>query len=396
MRLIGRTDDLLLLGGLTVALLVIMSPVLTRVMQIIQDFDQGQGIRLLQALVIITSVFGFHQVRKRHEMHAEAEAAAAVARHATERAGEMERLVAFGQGLARSLDEESIQQATIAHLPLLAPGRGAWVMLRVASHWKPLTTIGDSSPEERERSAAKALGELDPEVGELISDACFPLIVGGLPMGVLGVAANPPVTEQHRRILTAAASLLAVSLKNAELFREVHENSVRDLLTGCFNRGYALEAIDAELRRSRRSTLPLSMVMFDIDHFKRINDQFGHMGGDAVLAAVGARMRAVLRGSDLKFRMGGEEFLVLLPDTPLTGARRVAESLRRELAEHPVQWNERTIPVTASFGVTTITPGELDAVAIMARADGALYRAKEEGRNCVRVVDQPEPVAAVR
>jgi diguanylate cyclase (GGDEF)-like protein len=134
--------------------------------------------------------------------------------------------------------------------------------------------------------------------------------------------------------------------------------------------------------------------MFDIDRFKQTNDQFGHMGGDAVLAAVGARMRAVLRGSDLKCRLGGEEFLVVLPDTPLAGARRVAESLRRELAEFPVQWNERSIPVTASFGVTAITPGELDAVAIMARADGALYRAKEDGRNCVRIVEQSVTVDA--
>jgi diguanylate cyclase (GGDEF)-like protein len=394
MKFLARTDDLLLLGGLIVALLVIVSPVLGRVFQFIQQADRGQGLRLLQALVIITSVFGFHQVRKRHEMHAQAAAAAAAARQATDRAAEMERLVAFGQALARSLDDESIQQAAVAHLPLLAPGRGAWVVLRAGSRWKPLTTIGDSTAEDRQRSAAKALGEIDPEVGEVSTDTCFPLIVGGLPLGVLGVASDPPVTDQHRRILTATASLLAVSLKNAELFREVHEDSVRDLLTGCFNRGYALEAIDAELRRSRRSHLPLSVVMFDIDQFKQTNDRFGHMGGDAVLAAVGARMRAVLRGSDLKCRLGGEEFLVVLPDTPLAGARRVAESLRRELAEYPVQWNERSIPVTASFGVTAITPGELDAVAIMARADGALYRAKEEGRNCVRVVEQAATVDA--
>jgi diguanylate cyclase (GGDEF)-like protein len=124
--------------------------------------------------------------------------------------------------------------------------------------------------------------------------------------------------------------------------------------------------------------------MFDLDHFKRINDRYGHLAGDAVLAAVGGRMKAVLRGSDMKCRYGGEEFLLLLPDTPLSGAHRVAETLRVELHEHPVSFNDERITVTASFGVTTITPGEVDPMAIMARADRALYRAKQEGRNCIR------------
>ena len=96
--------------------------------------------------------------------------------------------------------------------------------------------------------------------------------------------------------------------------------------------------IDAELRRARRSQTPVSMIMFDLDHFKDVNDRYGHLCGDAVLSAVGKRMKEVLRGSDLKCRYGGEEFLVLLPETPLHGARRVAETLRREIAERPVPW----------------------------------------------------------
>ena len=109
--------------------------------------------------------------------------------------------------------------------------------------------------------------------------------------------------------------------------------------------------MDAELRRARRSKLPLSLLMFDLDHFKEINDRWGHLCGDAVLATVGQRMNAVLRGSDLKCRYGGEEFLVLLPDTPLEGAQRVAETLRRELELYPVTWNDEAVHVTASFGV---------------------------------------------
>ena len=143
--------------------------------------------------------------------------------------------------------------------------------------------------------------------------------------------------------------------------------------------------IDTELRRARRSQMPVSLIMFDLDHFKEINDRYGHLCGDAVLAAVGARMREVLRGSDLKCRYGGEEFLVLLPETPLEGAKRVADTLRRELADMAVQWKDETLHVTASFGVTMALPSEIDTQALIGRADVALYRAKDQGRNCVRL-----------
>ena len=389
MRLIGR-HDLYWLVVIAVAVFAIFSRPLGVALDYAHDLDQGRGLQLLPGLVILTAAFVFHQFRKRHEMRATTLAAATEARLATERAVEMERLVAFGQALARSLDRESIRAATTEHLPTLAGGCGAWAMIRTASHWQPFTALGDAARSERERSARRAVGEADPLVTGPSGDICFPLIVAGTPVGVLGVAPDPPLTEHQRSMLTAAAALLAVSLKNAELFHQVHENSVRDSLTGCFNRKHALEVMDGELRRSRRSQMPLSLVMFDLDHFKEINDTYGHLCGDAVLAAVGQRMNAVLRGSDLKCRYGGEEFLILLPDTPLAGARRVADTLRRELGEHPVRWNEEEIVVTASFGLTAITPGEVEPNAIIGRADAALYRAKENGRNCVCSAEEHE------
>jgi diguanylate cyclase (GGDEF)-like protein len=389
MRVAGR-NDLVLLGGLAVALFVIFSRALEQLLDAIQEIEDSSGLRLLPALLILASVFVFHQLRKRHEMRVEALAASEAARQATDRASEMERLVGFGQALARSLDEESIQAATTAHLPLLAPGRGAWAVVRTATQWKPLTLIGDSVVAEREWAASVALGDADPEVGANAQFACFPLIAGGTPVGVVGVDPEPALTDHQRRILTTAAALLAVSLKNAQLFREVHENSVRDSLTGCFNRRHSLEVMDSELRRSRRSHMPLSIVMFDIDHFKQINDRFGHFAGDAVLAEVAARMKAVLRGSDLKCRYGGEEFLIMLPDTPLNGALRVADTLRRAIEQQPIVWNDQAISVSASFGVTATTPGEVVPLNILARADQALYRAKQDGRNCVRIGEQAE------
>ena len=146
-----------------------------------------------------------------------------------------------------------------------------------------------------------------------------------------------------------------------------------------------MDIIDVELRRARRSQMSVSLIMFDLDHFKEVNDRHGHLCGDAVLAAVGARMRDVLRGSDFKCRYGGEEFLVLLPETPLEGAKRVADTLRRDLSELDIQWKGETLNITASFGVTTAMPSEVDIKALIGRADVALYRAKDQGRDCVRL-----------
>ena len=254
------------------------------------------------------------------------------------------------------------------------------------SHWSDLAEQLLSAGGVREGHDPGAIG--------------FPLIVGGTAMGVLGVKPGGGVmAADKRRIIEAAAALLAVSVKNAQLFREVKENSVRDGLTGCFTRSHALEVVDAELRRARRSQTPVSLIMFDLDHFKDVNDKYGHLCGDTVLNSVGKRMREVLRGSDLKCRYGGEEFLVLLPETPLHGARRVAETIRREIAERPVPWSGEGLTITASFGIAQTLPSEVNVQAVIARAAKALYRAKDDGRNCVRVAAEtgtPVPDDATR
>ena len=215
---------------------------------------------------------------------------------------------------------------------------------------------------------------------------CLPLTAGGHPVGVLGIPeSGRPLSASRTHVLEMAGALLAISLRNAQMFHELREYSLRDGLTGCFNRAHALDVIDTELRRARRSQMPMSLIMFDLDHFKEINDRHGHLCGDAVLAAVGGKMCEVLRGSDLKCRYGGEEFLVLLPETPLEGAKRVADTLRREIADMPIGWKSETVSITASFGVSVAMPAEIDTAALISRADAALYRAKDQGRNCVRL-----------
>jgi diguanylate cyclase (GGDEF)-like protein len=313
----------------------------------------------------------------------------------------MERLVAFGQALAHSLDGDSIRAAATEHLPVLASGRRVWAMIRAGDEWLPLTPIGTESRIALERAASRAVGGADRSITPGVDlsmaspddDLCFPLVAAGSAIGAVGIASEPALTEAQRSVMAAAVALLAASVRNAELFLEVRENSVRDALTGCFNRRHSMEVLDAELRRARRSHKPLSVVMFDLDHFKDINDRFGHLCGDAVLAMVGQRMKAVLRGSDIKCRFGGEEFLVLLPETPMPGASRVADMLRRDFEEHSVRWNDQMVTLTASFGITDIISGEIDANAIISRADAALYQAKQGGRNCVRVLEHAAVVA---
>jgi diguanylate cyclase (GGDEF)-like protein len=356
--------------------------------------EQSSGLALIPGLIILTVVFLFHQQAKRRESNAHVAAAEAGAHEAEVRAGEMERLVTFGQALGRSLDFDAIRDVVVQNLPALTNSGDSWVMTQFDGHWESLTPLArerrrdieQTRQEIAERALVTYRASRYTDSVDCDGHTIVPMAAGGQIVGVMGVPAmGAAFTEGRRRVVSAASALLAISLRNADLFRAARENSVRDDVTGCYTRAHALEVMDAELRRARRSHSPVTLIMFDLDHFKDVNDQYGHLAGDAVLAAVGLRMRDVLRGSDLKCRYGGEEFLVVLPETPLEGAKRVADTLRRELAEMQVSWKGKPIAVTASFGVTAALPAEVDVQAIIARADAALYCAKEQGRNCVRL-----------
>jgi len=186
-------------------------------------------------------------------------------------------------------------------------------------------------------------------------------------------------------VIAMAAALLAISLRNAQLFQETREASLRDGLTGCFNRTHGIDVIDTELRRARRSQMPVSIIMFDIDHFKDVNDHYGHLCGDAVLASVGARMREVLRGSDLKCRYGGEEFLVLLPGAGLDDVIQASERIRRAVSETTVEDGLSRIAVTVSVGAATYRDATDSPEALVALADRAMYTSKDGGRDRVTV-----------
>jgi two-component system, cell cycle response regulator len=187
--------------------------------------------------------------------------------------------------------------------------------------------------------------------------------------------------------------LLEQSLREAN--SQIEKLSVTDPLLGIFNRRYLHERLPQEAARSRRYGQPLSLVMADLDHFKKINDTYGHQTGDLVLQHSVDLARSALRGSDWIARYGGEEFVIVLTETPLLGAYAVAERMRRLCADTPVELPDTKLLVTASFGVATIDgvhPSNEDAEAMLREADKALYESKRAGRN--RVTCGPKtPVA---
>ncbi len=168
---------------------------------------------------------------------------------------------------------------------------------------------------------------------------------------------------------------------NARLITNIYQTSLRDTLTNIYNRRAMEEMIPRELSRASRLGAELSIIILDLDHFKRINDQYGHQVGDQTLSGIGQLLTSQLRKQDISFRIGGEEFLVVLPDTPIDSAVLVAEKLRQKIAETRFAPKQRET-WTASFGVAQLIPGD-DWDALMKRADAALYLAKHKGRNRV-------------
>ena len=170
---------------------------------------------------------------------------------------------------------------------------------------------------------------------------------------------------------------------NTRLMRELEALSRTDPLTGALNRGAFEEALRRESHRARRYSFPLSLVMFDLDHFKNINDSHGHRAGDAVLQQFVQRSATIFRESDSVHRYGGEEFAVLLPHTPHEGALDAARRLVALTADTPFEAGELKVAVTVSAGVATARADDIEGADLVTRADGALYEAKREGRNRV-------------
>ena len=202
-----------------------------------------------------------------------------------------------------------------------------------------------------------------------------PSIAGVGREGAADAGLMDQVATLNRRYQESVAQLASLTGKLREL-------ATTDSLTGLFNRRAFLDRAEAEWARHVRYKHPIACVAVDVDHFKLVNDTHGHAAGDAVLQHVGALMRAALRTSDLSARLGGDEFVALMPDTTIDGAFALGERLLMRLLGRPLTGLEKEVRVTVSVGVAT-SSGLASVDQLFARADRALYRAKQSGRGCV-------------
>lgn len=192
---------------------------------------------------------------------------------------------------------------------------------------------------------------------------------------------KPSSSEQDT--IEHACKLAAIAIERSEANSELHRLATIDMLTGLNNRAHFLSLSESEMVRAKRYGHPLGVLMLDIDHFKRINDNHGHAAGDLALQAVTAAVLRELRTVDIMGRLGGEEFAIILPETDAASTTQVAERIRIAVERAWVEASSTRIPLTISIGATVLQPNEENIDRLLARADNALYRAKRSGRNRV-------------
>jgi diguanylate cyclase (GGDEF)-like protein len=258
---------------------------------------------------------------------------------------------------------------------VFSPGE-CWALRRGRVHWVEDTGVG---------LLCKHLHRPPPE-GYL----CVPMMAQSEALGILHLTQPPNtrLTEAKQRLALAMAEHIAMALSNLKLHETLRSQSIRDPLTGLFNRRYLEETMEREFNRVRRQKIPLAMIMMDLDHFKQYNDTFGHSAGDDLLNALGSLLKSQIRGEDISCRYGGEEFLLILPGASVAIALERAESLRLAVKEMHVRYQELK-PTSLSMGVAVYPDHGDTGLQLIQAADAALYRAKKAGRDRIMIAEYP-------
>jgi diguanylate cyclase (GGDEF)-like protein len=214
-----------------------------------------------------------------------------------------------------------------------------------------------------------------------------PLKLRGRVIGVVSVQSKKidAYTPDQIRMIETFSTQTSAGIENARLFDQMERLAVTDGLTGLYNHRYFSELAEKELARAARYQKPLSLIMIDLDFFKQVNDQFGHLMGDQILQQISKNCTKILRKIDIISRYGGEEFCVLLPETDIIEAVAVAERLREAIASSQLVTKEGMVKVTGSLGVSSFGMCEPEIKKLIDCADKALYEAKKAGRNQVKV-----------
>jgi diguanylate cyclase (GGDEF)-like protein len=220
---------------------------------------------------------------------------------------------------------------------------------------------------------------LSDEVNSLL---CVPLVKDGETLGVISLASKDSkysFNENQLQFLTLLSSYIAISLKNAFLYNQ----AITDELTGLYTYRYFKMRLKEEINRAIRYKLPLSLLMVDIDFFKRINDEYGHQCGDYILRELAKIIKNTTRATDISSRYGGEEFSIILPGTEIKGATRLAERLRKKIEESEFIYQDKILKITVSIGISILKEDILEEGKLIEQADLSLYNAKRNGRNRV-------------
>jgi len=251
--------------------------------------------------------------------------------------------------------------------------KACWALRRGRPHWVTQEQGGLRCP------------HIHSDISPLDS-FCVPMMAQGKAFGILYISSPQPgqLTEAKQRLALTVAEHLALSLANLKLRETLSQQSIRDALTGLFNRRYMEESLEREIHRAQRHQRPMGIIMLDIDHFKHFNDTFGHEAGDIVLRELGRFLQKNVRASDIACRYGGEELILILPDASLVDTKQRAEQIRQDVKELQIEYHHQALDAIAiSVGVAAFAEHGSTAEELIAAADRALYQAKAQGRDRV-------------
>ena len=300
----------------------------------------------------------------------------------------MERLFVPGQALAFRYDDRAeklvlVQQRGLAadikigfHVSV-TEGRIGWV----AEHKVPMD-VNDFVREMRQTGVSLEA----PSHFRFQVELCAPMVHQGKLFGVISVGGVTRHYKYEKTMLKLIADLGSIALHNNELFSQVQEMANLDGLTKLYNKRFFMQRLSDEIIKAEKAHYPVSLFIFDLDHFKHYNDTQGHQAGDEVLKMTGQILREMVRPDDVAARYGGEEFIVILPNTPKDGAMIAAERLRQRIEQHefPNRESQPLKTVSLSGGVATFPDDGRDGTDLVKAADDALYKAKKAGRNQIR------------
>jgi diguanylate cyclase (GGDEF)-like protein len=298
--------------------------------------------------------------------------------------------VDFSLGAVAFVDGEDLDVMFVIHHPV-SPAAIEAVGVRLADEARRhlCGTLGEVRARLLTLSSA---GDERFEEDALEDLLAYPIVSNGCLVGMIALAGQAlrRLTALDKSLLEKIANQAHIVVENSRLIERLRNLSIRDGLTELYNHRHIMETVGAEFERACRYGSPMSLMMLDIDHFKRVNDQHGHQTGDVVLRDVARLLTGALRSVDAVGRYGGEEFLVVLPHTGYDETRRTAERLRRLVGDHAFRSSDKDLCVTISVGVASYPHGDdvRSASDLLRVADQALYRAKEGGRN--RVVGAAE------